>query len=283
MAVEREQGQQDNHASRESPKKIVGSEGLVRLFHQQGVYTKGTWCIAIGLIFSILIVFALLLTVSCTAAIGHFMLVMLAAREQQRVLAATERQEAERLAQAAREPVPEPTPPEELNARLVLITAQPSIRFTVNETAGLAGTDPILPGTALVRLGPNNWAGASRTLNDNEIRRLIESGYAVAQEHRSVTSEQASRMTSQMLEQANRMVNESLRRMQQSLPPSFQSLFDTLGPWNFSTVLTQNPAPSQTEGSKPKADPVPKPASPKSAIDRLLEDELLADDDSGVK
>ncbi len=236
------------------------------------------------MIFSILIVFAILLTVSCGAFVGHL---MLSARESRRRL------DEARLEQEARETVPEPVPtpppngvqgPAVIDAQIVTITAQPSVRFDPNLRNSSAGTDPIMNGTTLVRLARDRWIGASRELSDNEVERLVYGGHA--QIHGTVQMSPEAAMNfnvtvQRMVTQANQMTetaNESMRRMQQSMPSTqdLNALFE-----NFAAPFT---IPGGiTNQSKVFPAPKPKPTTPKSAIDRLLEDDLLADDDSGVK
>lgn len=151
-------------------------------------------------------------------------------------------------------------------------------------------------GTCLVRLGASDrWVGASRELSDEEVSRLIEGGHAI--EHNvSELSEQSARNFNVAMQRFTAASDASIRRLQESMARSMtplnqdlDSLFEnftrSFSNFSFTSGGSQPAEAPHPPPAAKKPTPVTKPkaTTPKSAIDRLLEDDLIPDDDSGVK
>jgi hypothetical protein len=221
------------------------------------------------LFFSILFVVTILLTVGCSAAIGHF---ILAGRQSRRELqAAVEARD--RATEESIQTVAVPADPS--NSRVVIITADPSVSFAEERT-------PTRLGTTLVRTTTGLWIGAYRELTDSEVERLVANGYATVA-HTRTTGGSVSTLLNNLgqLSQgpSNPNFDSSFRQMQEQMERDFQAVMR-----DFQAATASFPLVNSVQRAVTKVEtPTPNSSTPKSAIDRLLEDDLIVDEDSGVK
>lgn len=141
-------------------------------------------------------------------------------------------------------------------------------------------------GTSLFRHPSGLWLGATQQdVTDADVDVALHNGYAIARQieggvnlrEANAAIDALARGTRVSLQQAMRDINQILQNS--------GDWVNLRGSWAAAAVQTTAIRTSTKKTTNPAAAPAPAPAkstTPKSAIDRLLEDDLISDDDPGV-